>query len=213
MCLPPPPQIHTATILPHKHNNVLPLTSIPMFVTTMSSPPKFTCFINTGNLLRTDVMPCVQEKMLHRLIGLDINRLGSPAPGRRPGLITAAAVRLPPSMCRAGVSRLPYPNPSPLAELTGHPVTLDLPYPEWPRSGTGLSGRWMGVAPLRPQLTLPPFILVQPNTHHPSVPPVPLTPPHPVLPRLLSEPTPPPGMKGSWRLSPPPPRLAGQSWR
>ena len=68
---------------------------------------------------------------LHRLIGLDINRLGSPAPGRRPGLITAAAVRLPPSMCRAGMSRLPYPNPSPPTDLTDHPVTLDLLYPEW----------------------------------------------------------------------------------
>ena len=34
----------------------------------------------------------------------------------------------------------------------------------------------MGVAPLRPQLTLSPFILVHPNTHHPSVPPIPLTP-------------------------------------
>ena len=33
--------------------------------------------------------------------------------------------------CAAPASRLPYPNPSPPTELTGHPVTLDLPYPEW----------------------------------------------------------------------------------
>ena len=58
-------------------------------------------------------------------------------------------------------------------------------------------------APSAPANPSRPSSLRHPNTHYPFVPPIPYPPPQPVLPRLLSEPTPTPGMKGSWRLSPP----------
>ena len=98
------------------------------------------------NLLRTAVMPCVQEKILRRCTGW--SALTSTGSGRpRP----AAAPARPnmPQRCSGPPSALglhaprrlvspPPPNPSPPTELTVHPVslvalpvTLDLPYPEW----------------------------------------------------------------------------------
>ena len=68
----------------------------------------------------------------------------------------------------------------------------------------------MGVAPLRPQLTLP---VLHPcdtqNTHNPSVPPLPLAP----FPSCFTEAFADPNPRDEGVLEVEPPRRAGQSWR